>query len=497
MFVEIALLLVAVYTAFFLISTYLEHRYLPPGPSPLPLIGNLHLISKQPHVDFARMAATYGPVFTIRLGQERAVVINSYDAAREALAKRGTDFAGRPPSFIGKIFSRNFKDVAFQTYSQVWKDQHKLMVKALRACDEAGSLDEYIRKEVEELTERFRAYEGKPFNPRRDVMLAVANTIACLVFGSRFAADDPELKAILDQILAFVEGLASTSFIDAFPVFKFLPMEIIKRNERAVDARDKIVIAKFQEHKAAQQKGKGRDFLDFMIQGNSDAGLNVSEDRMVMNAADLFIAGTETPTSLLMWVIIFVTKYPDVQARLQQQLDEAIGSERLPSLKDKLRLPYVEAVIAEVLRHVSIMPMAIPHSSTKDSTLCGYKIPSNTKVLLNLWAIHHNPASWEDPFDFKPERFLDESGKFSTRNCSHLMPYSYGRRSCPGEAVARAQMFLFVSQMLHTFEFHCPSDEVLPDALDGQFGIVFRPNSFKIWVKDRLCHQGKRNWTGK
>ena len=486
MLIEIALVFAVVYTAYFLITTHLSRRYLPPGPWPLPVIGNLHLVGKRPHEDLAKLALKYGDVFSMQLGQEQVVVLNSYDAAREALVKRGVDFAGRPNSFIGKIFSRDFKDVAFQTYNPSWKDQHKLMVKGLRTCDEGGALERHISKEVEELAKRLRVHRGKPINPRMDVMIAVANTIACIVFGSRFAADDRELKTILDQILAFVEGLASTSFIDAFPVFKFLPMDIINRNRRAVDARDKIVMSKFQEHKESARNGDTRDFLHSMIKENDATGLNVPDERMIMNAADLFIAGTETPTSTLMWVVIFLAKYPDIQKRLQKELDHVTGKQRVPSLKDKASLPYVEAFIAEVLRHVSIMPMAIPHSSIKASTLRGYSIPPDVKILLNLWGIHHNPASWHTPSEFKPERFLDENGHFSTKSCTHFMPYSFGRRSCPGEAVARTQLFLFVSQMAHLFEFSRPVGQDLPDVSDGHFGIVFRPSFFNVCITDRL-----------
>ena len=201
------------------------------------------------------------------------------------------------------------------------------------------------------------------------------------------------------------------------------------------------------------------------------------------SASDLFIAGTETTSSVIIWIILYVTKHPDVQARLQSQLDAVIGQEgRLPQLVDKPKLSYVDATIAEVQRIVSALPMAVPHSAVRETSLAGFVVPRDMTVFLNLWAIHHDANRWHEPFCFRPERFLDESGGLRVHS---ILPYSAARRSCTGESFARKAVFLYTAQLFYRFQFECPSGETLPGVEDSEYGIVLDCKPFKIRVTRR------------
>ena len=172
-----------------------------------------------------------------------------------------------------------------------------------------------------------------------------------------------------------------------------------------------------------------------------------------------------------------------MQARLHRQLDDVIGkANRLPELSDKPNLPYLDAFIAEVQRIVSETPLAVPHSTTRDTSLAGYFIPRDMTVLINLWAIHHDPDYWEDPFCFRPERFLDEQGRLRVEG---IMPFSAGTRSCPGESLGRKAVFLFTARLLYNFKFECPPGEKLPDVEDCDIGIVLDCKPFKICAAER------------
>jgi len=145
------------------------------------------------------------------------------------------------------------------------------------------------------------------------------------------------------------------------------------------------------------------------------------------SASDIFFPGTEDPTSILNWFLLYITKYPDLQAQIHRQLDDVIGNtSRLPEISDKPNLSYLEAFIAEVQRIVSETPLAVPHSTTRDTSLAGFFIPRDMTVFVNLWAIHHDPDRWEDPACFRPERFLDERGRF--HSAEGFMPFSLGKR---------------------------------------------------------------------
>ena len=195
------------------------------------------------------------------------------------------------------------------------------------------------------------------------------------------------------------------------------------------------------------------------------------------------MAGTETPSSEITWLIYYAIKYPDIQARLHRQLDDVIGNtNRLPEISDKPNLPYLDAFIAEVQRIVSDTPLAAPHSTTRDTSLAGFLIPRDTTVFVNLWAIHHDPDRWEDPFCFRPERFLDEQGRVRLEG---IMPFSSGKRSCPGESFGRKAVFLYAARLLYRFKFECPPGATMPDENDSDYGIVLDCKPFKICAIER------------
>ena len=205
---------------------------------------------------------------------------------------------------------------------------------------------------------------------------------------------------------------------------------------------------------------------------------------LCFSASDLFSAGTETPSTVILWILYYLIKYPDVQARLHCELDDVIGkANRLPELSDKPNLPYLVAFIAEVLRIVSETPLAIPHLTMRDTFLAGFFIPRNMTVFINLWAIHHDPDCWEGPFCFRPERFLDEQGRLCVQG---VLPFSAGTRSCPGEGFSKRAVFLYAARLLYSLKFECPLGEALPNEKDSDLGILRNCKPFKIRAIARI-----------
>ena len=144
---------------------------------------------------------------------------------------------------------------------------------------------------------------------------------------------------------------------------------------------------------------------------------------MVTN--DLFAAGTETTATTLLWALLFLLHNPDIMQRAQRVIEEVLGPSRMPSMKDKLHMPYIEAVLAEVQRMGDIVPLGVPHANTEDVFLRGYRIPKRTHFYPLLYATHRDPNIWQEPDRFNPERFLDGDGKFVKNE--HLIPFSMGK----------------------------------------------------------------------
>ena len=251
-------LLVTVYVA----STIWQNRHLPPGPFPLPVLGNLLSISQNtPYRDLASMAKKYGKLFRVQMGRRKVIVINSYEIAREALVTKAKDFAGRPPHFFGSIFGRDNTGLAFQTYSQRWKIQHKIAVAAMRLTENKANIPLHI----EELCDTFRSYSGKPFYPRDPVFTSMGGCLSSMIFGEEFKCSDRELDTLIQALHVFARSLAAANLIDTFPFLKHIPIAIIKKATRAGENRDEIFENKFREHVSTFQEDNIRSVIDAML----------------------------------------------------------------------------------------------------------------------------------------------------------------------------------------------------------------------------------------
>ena len=175
----------------------------------------------------------------------------------------------------------------------------------------------------------------------------------------------------------------------------------------------------------------------------------------------MVIAGYETTSTTLKWVIAFLVNFPRYQEDIQRQLDEAVGR-RVPSLNDRPNLPLVQATIIETLRVANVSPLTLPHMTLTDTTLCGYRVPKDTTVFANTESVHLDPKCWEDPTVFNPYRHIDTEGKVVT-NQGNFYPFGAGRRVCAGESLAKVELFLFVSWLFQKFTF-VPEDGHPPNA---------------------------------
>lgn len=260
----------------YVVSTIWENRNLPPGPFPLPVLGNLLSVGlKQPYRDLANMTKKYGKLFRIQMGSRKVIVINSYDIAREALMTKAEDFAGRPHHFFGSIFGRNSTDLAFQTFSQGWKTQHKIALTALRLTEDKAN----VASHVDELCDKFHSNNGNPFCPQDLVFKSLGNCLSSLIFGQENKLHDYEVDALVESLHVFAKSLGAANFIDTFPIFKYIPFEIIKKASRAGEIRDEIFERKFKEHVSTFQSDNIRDLIDAMLKGfreNNDGLLQES-----------------------------------------------------------------------------------------------------------------------------------------------------------------------------------------------------------------------------
>ena len=497
MVLELLALAVVVISAFLLFSVFshmTENPKLPPGPMPLPLIGNMLQMGTKPHHGLTKLAKKFGKVFRLTVGIHRIVVVNNIEVAREALVKKSNDFAGRPRLYTADLISRGGKDIAFSDFCPTWKLQRKIAHSALKMFGQGiRPIEEKVCQEIDELVERFEKVEGRAHDPQDDVVLAVTNIICAFVFGSRYDQENPEFHTIQRYTHRFVQGFRAGNLVDYFPWLRHFPSRGLELIKEAVKDRDIILQKKFDEHKNTYQDCVTRDLTDALIKAmrqsqaeNSNSGkvFPITEDHVVLTMNDIFSAGLETTSTCILWALAYLVRNPKVQQRIHQELDDVIGRERLPDLGDKPNLPYLDATIMEVLRYSSLVPLLFPHSTTADTTLDGYEIPKDTVVLFNVWAMHHDQNEWDRPYEFDPSRFLDAEGKVICPATRSYLPFGAGRRVCLAESLGKIQLFLFISRLLHKFQFSIPSGEKEPD-LEGIFGASLSPKPYHLCIQRR------------
>ncbi|OXA46234.1 vitamin D 25-hydroxylase-like [Folsomia candida] len=236
-----------------------------------------------------------------------------------------------------------------------------------------------------------------------------------------------------------------------------------------------------------------RDFIDVFLKEINSCDdpesaffKDVGERQLVAVLKHLFDTGSETTSTTLSWLFLYMATFPGIQRKLQKEIDDVVGTSRFCSLSDRTSLPYVEAFLAETLRFSSILPGGLGHRTLYDVVYKGYAFPKNTPIMANVYGIHFDPKIWRDPENFRPERFLSSDSK-SFKKHEALIPFWIGRRQCVGETLARDTLFLFTTNMFQRFQVKFdPSDAAANPGLAPKAGFLMSSLPYKIILTDRL-----------
>ncbi|KAM3606214.1 uncharacterized protein V6R79_012811 [Siganus canaliculatus] len=462
----------------------------PPGPIAWPIIGNAAQIGNAPHLYFTRMAKKYGNVFQIKLGCRTVVVLNG-DSIKQALVKQGHEFAGRP-DFTSFQYVSNGDGVVFNTITDWWKLHRKVSQSTVRMfstsnLDTKKTFEHHIVCEVRELLGLFvrKTKTHGYFQPLADLVVSTANIMSAVCFGKRYSYDDKEFRQVVGRNDQFTKTVGAGSIVDVMPWLQYFPNPIktIFDNFKQLNLDfGAFIREKVMEHRKTIQSSTIRDMTDAFIvaldQLSEKTGLALGKDYVSPTVGDVFGASQDTLSTALQWILLILIKYPQMQLRLQQEVDKVVGRQRLPSIEDQMRLPYVTAFIYEAMRCTSFVPLTIPHCTITDTSIMGYTIPKDTVVFINQWSVNQDPNLWSEPHTFNPDRFLEESGALNKDLISSVLIFSLGKRRCIGEELSKLQLFLFTSLLAH--QCNITSDPAQPPKLDYDYGLTLKPHPFNI-----------------
>ncbi|XP_063287257.1 cytochrome P450 2G1-like [Pelobates fuscus] len=429
---------------------------LPPGPTPFPVIGNLLQIKRGEMVKSLMMiGAQYGPVYTLYFGPRPVVILCGYQAIKEALIDQGDEFSGRGKMFsVDKIFD-GF-GVVFSN-GERWKQLRRFSLTTLRNFGMGKrSIEERIKEEAQCLVEKLKSYKQAPLDPRNILTQAVSNVICSVVFGERFDYNDMKFLELLNMFNETFQLLSSTcaQLQEIIPMI----MDHIPGPHQRINPIIRTLLDFVSERVKANQQTfdptSPRDYIDCFIikmqQDNQNPNSEFNMKNLLMTVLNLFFAGTETVSTTLRHGFLVLMKYPAIQEKLHKEIDHVIGPNRSPTIEDRSKMPYMDAVIHEIQRFSDVIPMNVPHTVIKDTKFRGYTIPKGTDVYPLLCSVLRDPTQFSTPDRFNPEHFLDDTGSFKKTDA--FMPFSTGKRICLGEGLARMELFLFLTTILQSFK---------------------------------------------
>ena len=315
---------------------------------------------------------------------------------------------------------------------EVWKEQRKLSLNVFKNFGVGKSrFEDQIATEAEHLVQEIHKHQGKAFNPTKLFNVSVSTIIASVVFGKRYEYDDPQFQQILTSINRNMDLIGAGAAMQFLPITKylgFLPsMREMKRNMTLVVNFTKNII---KSHLSDFDPDNVRDFMDMYIKElkekedqNVDTVLSLNNLVSVIN--DLFVAGSETTTTTLRWGLLYMMRYPEIQERVQREIDAVVGRNRLPRISNRQDMPYTAAVILELQRLSNIVPLGVPHRASRDTAFMGFTVPKDAFIISNQWALNVNSELFPEPERFNPERFLNDAGVVVKPE--ELIPFGTGK----------------------------------------------------------------------
>uniref|UniRef100_A0A5F8GDC6 Cytochrome P450 n=1 Tax=Monodelphis domestica TaxID=13616 RepID=A0A5F8GDC6_MONDO len=395
----------------------------------------------------------YGDVFTVYLGTRRYFVICGPESVKKALVDNAEVFSGRGTLAISEMVFQRYG--FFVTYDG-WKTLRRVSIATLRDFGMGKrSIEEQIKAEAQCLVEELQKSQGALIDPTFIFHSVTANVICSIVFGERFSYQDTQFREILNMFVEVFTILSSLwmQFFEQFPsVLKLLPGPHYRVLKIAQHIKD-FISSKIEQHQESLDPNSPRDFIDsFLLRIEKEKETPDSKyhvKNLVLTVLSLFFAGTETTSTTLRYGFLLLLKYPQVAEKVQEEIDQVVGRDRAPEIKDRAKMPYTDAVIHEIQRFSDLLPMGIPHMVTEDTSFQGYFLPKGTDVFILLSASLKDPCYFEKPHIFDPNHFLDAQGALKKNEA--FIPFSMGKRACLGEGIARTELFLFFTTILQNF----------------------------------------------
>ncbi|KAI1137483.1 cytochrome P450 family protein [Hypoxylon sp. FL0543] len=478
---------------------------LPPGPRTLPIVGNMHLMPTfKPYKKFTEWGKIYGPIYSLMVGSNPLVVLQSHKVAKDLLDKRGSNYSSRPDLYImSDVSSRGLRQLVMQ-YNPTWRLIHRVNHSILNA----KAIKAYTPYQILESRQMLVDILDNAAEHKRHIQ-RFSNSVMCqMIYGFRTTTcSDPNLLSAISMFSEFCDMAVSipARLMDCYPIFRRIPKRLLPVCRQAMDFERRCMAVHLDhwlEGKKKAQDGAALPcYCASLVQEQVAEGF--SDEVAAHIAGNLIEAGSNTTSDELFGFLLAMVTHPDVQRRAQQEVDSVVGTGRLPTLEDMQALPYIRGCAKETLRWMPTTALLIPHAPLKDDVYQDYIIPAGATVFLNVWALNMDPANWPNPRVFDPSRFEHETRsehEIATSGDPASVRHNYifgaGRRLCPGIHIGERNMFLAMACLLWAFDMSTPDPSKI-DTEDLRGGLALAPAPFECHLKPRDSHRAdvmRREW---
>nr|BAA74465.1 cytochrome P450 [Glycyrrhiza echinata] len=432
-----------------------KFKNLPPGPPSLPIIGNLHHLKRPLHRTFKGLSEKYGHVISLWFGSRLVVVVSSASEFQQCFTKNDVVLANRPRFLSGKYIFYNYTTLGSTSYGEHWRNLRRITALDVLSNHRINSFSGIRRDETQRLITRLADDSSTNF---AEIELSYRfydmtfNNIMRMISGKRYYGEDcdmsdlQEASQFRDMVSELLQLSGANNKTDFMPLLRFLDFENLEKRLKDISGKtDAFLRGLIQEHRA--KKERANTMIDHLL-NLQDSQPEYYTDQIIKGLAlAMLLAGTDSSAVTLEWSMSNLLNHPEVLKKVKDELDTHVGQDRLVDESDLPKLSYLKNVINETLRLYTPAPLLLPHSTSDECNIGGYKVPQDTIVLINAWAIHRDPELWTEATTFKPERF-EKKGELEK-----LIAFGMGRRACPGEGLAIRAISMTLALLIQCFDW--------------------------------------------
>ncbi|XP_071981297.1 cytochrome P450 2G1-like [Engystomops pustulosus] len=476
--------LISFFILYLTLKSFRGHRKLPPGPTPLPLLGNALDIGKDFVNSLVKLSEKYGEVYTVYMGSRPVVIVTGYKLVKEIYFDKGDEFLNRGGMPIWDDYYKNH-GLVFTNNMERWRELRRFSLSTLRDFGFGKrTTEDLIQEEIPHLIEVLKKSKQSFIDPRQAISRALCNVLLSMLFGNRCEYEDKDIATVLSCIYEAFKTASSPwgQIYEMFPgVMRYVPgphnrfFKSFRRLEQYVRERVKI-------NQKTLDPNNPRDYVDaFLIKMQKENANPKSEytmENLMAVTIQIFFAGVETISTTITFSLLLLLKNPDVLEKVHKEIDKVIGRNRNPVLQDRNHMPYTDAMIHEMQRFTDMIPIGGPRKTLTEVTLKGFTLPKNIDVYPMLTTVLRDPMCFKYPKEFNPENFLNEKGEFQKNPA--FMPLAAGKRVCLGEAIVRTELFLFLVSILQNFDLRSPVPLEELDIIPIASGLGSFPKPYKL-----------------